>query len=199
MTDASDPVQPPDRHDRILSVLMQAGALKDTFRSGHTLRGHPESVAAHSWSLSLLALLLEPELEGIDMAHLLKLIVVHDLGEAIGGDIPAIHQDPTVSKAAEERADLLTLLADLPEDLRARLTELWDEYEAGETPEAQMAKGLDKLETMTQHVAGQQVPEFDYLWNLGYGTSRTDKTALLRRLRTKVDALTRAAAADQLR
>ena len=56
-----------------------------------------------------------------------------------------------------------------------------------------LAKGLDKLETMLQHISGTQVPDFDYLWNLTYGRGRTDKTELLRNLRLKVDALTRAA------
>jgi len=185
---------PPDRLDRILDFLSAASALKDTFRSARTRTGLPESVAAHSWSLGLLAVLLEDDLHGVDVAHVLKLILVHDLGEAISGDVPAILQDPQVDKSAQERADLATLTADLPTDLVRKLSALWEEYEAGATPEATLAKGLDKIETMAQHVSGQQVPEFDYLWNLGYGTQATARTELLRALRSKVDARTRAKA-----
>lgn len=188
----------PDRLDRMIAFLQRAEALKDTRRSGHTGRGQPESVAAHSWSLCLLVLLLEDELEGVDLLKLLKICLVHDLGEAISGDVPAIHQDPADDKSARERADLLLLCDGLPEDVTARLLALWEEYDSGKSPEAVLAKGLDKIETMVQHVAGQQVPEFDYLWNLGYGTNRTDKTPLLQALRRKVDAKTRARAEGQL-
>lgn len=183
----------PQRLDQILTGLMAAHALKDTFRSAHTRHHHPESVAAHSWALCLLILMLEDDLAGLDLLKLLKLAILHDLGEAISGDIPAIHQVPGQNKAAEERADLQTLMTPLPPEIQARFLALWDEYEAAETPEAIMAKGLDKLETMVQHVSGDQVADFDYLWNLGYGTNRTDKTPLLRALREKVDAMTKEA------
>lgn len=187
----------PDRLDAILDFLGAASALKDTYRSAHTRTGDRESVAAHSWALCLLVLLLDRDLDGVDPLKLLKLCIVHDLGEAISGDIPAIHQVPDHNKAAAERRDFQTLSAGLPQDLRTDLLALWDEYEAGDTPEAVLAKGLDKIETMLQHVTGRQVPDFDYLWNLGYGVTRTDKTPLLRALRAKVDARTRAADVDR--
>lgn len=185
-----------DRLDRVLAFLTRAERLKDTLRSGRTGSGAPESVAAHSWSLCLLVLLLEDDLEGVDVLQLLRLCLVHDLGEAISGDVPAIYQDPAVDKSAQERADLLTLSEGLPDDVTARLLALWEEYDAGTTPEAVAAKGLDKIETMVQHVTGRQDPDFDYLWNLGYGVDRTARTDLLRALRRKVDAMTRAKAAE---
>lgn len=184
-----------DRLDRVLAFLTRAERLKDTLRSGRTGDGARESVAAHSWSLCLLVLLLEDDLQGLDVLQLLRLCLVHDLGEAISGDVPAIHQDPAVDKSAQERADLLTLTDGLPEDVTTRLLALWEEYEAGATPEAVAAKGLDKIETMVQHVTGRQEPDFDYLWNLGYGVDRTARMDLLRALRRKVDVMTRAKAA----
>ncbi len=187
-----DPAE--DRLDRLLAFLQRAERLKDTHRSARTGDGHPESVAAHSWSLCLLVLLLEEDLTGVDILHLLRLCIVHDLGEAISGDIPAIDQDGSVDKSAQEHADLLTLCDGLPDDVEDRIVTLWQEYENGQTAEAQAAKGLDKIETMMQHVTGRQVPGFDFLWNLGYGTDRTDRTALLRALRSKVDAMTKARA-----
>ena len=192
-------METPHRHDRILAFLQEAGALKDTLRSARTRDGRTESVAEHSWSLCLLVLLLEPELDGIDVLKLMRLCLVHDLGEAISGDIPAIDQTPDDGKTDRERADVATLTAALPDDLRTGIRDLWEEYEAGETREARLAKGFDKLETMLQHVAGDQVPGFDYLWNLGYGRDRTDATPLLADLRERVDRLTRAAAEPPLR
>lgn len=188
-----------DRLDRILAFLRRAERLKDTTRSARTGRGAPETVAAHSWGLSLLVILLERDLEGLDLARLLKLSILHDLGEAISGDIPAIHQDPTMDKSVAERADFHDLTAELPGDLCQTLRALWDEYDQAASPEAVVIKGLDKIETMLQHVTGDQVAGFDFAWNLGYGTDRTDKTALLRALRVRVDALTRQAIADQRR
>lgn len=183
----------PDRHDRIIAFMAEAERLKATFRSGRTSAERRESVAEHSWSLCLLALLTEDE-SGVDFARLLRLCIVHDLGEAISGDVPAIDQGPDTDKSARERADLATLTEGLPPDLRDRVRGLWEEYEAGETPEARVAKGLDKLETMLQHVTGPQEPGFDYGWNLGYGTRWTSQAPFLQSLRERIDRLTREAA-----
>ncbi|WP_323764991.1 HD domain-containing protein [Marinovum sp.] len=192
----ANPDTPPDRFDRLLGFLQRAEALKDTLRSARTGAGRPESVAAHSWSLCLLVLLLEDELKGVDLLQLLRLCLVHDLGEAISGDVPAIYQAPEDDKSARERADLQELCEGLPADVTVRLLALWEEYDRGETREAALAKGLDKIETMVQHVTGAQVPDFDYSWNLGYGVERTERTKLLRALRGKVDDMTRAKAGE---
>lgn len=103
------------------------------------------------------------------MARLMKMCVIHDLGEAIGGDIAATLQPPE-GKAAQERADLLELLGPLPQDARAEIVALWDEYEAASTPEARVAKALDKLETIMQHNQGRNPSSFDYQFNLEYGS-----------------------------
>lgn len=181
-----------------LAFLQEAERLKDTLRSGHTSSGRRESTAEHSWRLALFAMLLEDQLPGLDFARILKLCVIHDLGEAIHGDIPAIDQTPgTPDKSARERADLATLATPLPPHLRAQLLALWDEYDAAATPEARIVKGLDKLETMIQHNQGKNPPHFDYAFNLGYGTQHTAHHPLLAALRELVDATTRARAAGQ--
>ena len=103
----SHEMQTPHRHDRILAFLQEAGALKDTLRSAHTRAGRPESVAEHSWSLCLLVLLLEPEMDGIDALKLMRLCLIHDLGEAISGDVPATEQRSEDGKTDRERADVI--------------------------------------------------------------------------------------------
>lgn len=181
-----------------LTFLQQAERLKDTLRSGHTSSGRRESTAEHSWRLALFAMLLEDQLPGLDMARILKLCVVHDLGEAIHGDIPATAQVAGVpDKSARERADLATLAAPLPARLRDNLLALWDEYDAAATPEARIVKGLDKLETMVQHNQGNNPADFDYAFNLGYGTQHTARHPLLAALRELVDAATRERASAQ--
>ncbi|TPE52287.1 HD domain-containing protein [Amaricoccus solimangrovi] len=166
-------------------------------RSGHTSQGRRESTAEHSWRLCLMALTLAPELEGVDVARLIALLIVHDLGEAISGDIPAPEQ--TGDKTAEERRDLLTLLAPLPEASRARILAFWDEYNAMATPEARLAKGLDRLETVLQHSQGDNPPQFDIGFNLGYGRAQTDAHPLIAALRAPVDAETERLARERAR
>lgn len=182
--------------DGIVDFLRAAEGLKTHVRSAHTSAGHPESIAAHSWRVGLLALVLRPAFPEVDLARLLALCLVHDLGEAVGGDVPAPEQarrlaaDPGAGKAAAERADLLTLLAPLPQGVRNELTGLWDEYEAAATPEARLAKALDKLETLLQHVQGRNPPGFDYRFNLGYGRQYTAEPPVVAELRARLDAET---------
>ena len=77
-----------------------------------------------------------PEFPGVDFAKLVKICLVHDLGEAVGGDVPAPEQarrqaaGVPPAKGEDERRDLLTLLEPLPPPLKAEIPALWDEYEA---------------------------------------------------------------------
>jgi putative hydrolase of HD superfamily len=172
----------------VLDFLRAAEALKTAVRSGWTSAGEQESVAEHTWRLCLMALVLHPAFPDVDFARLVKICIVHDLGEAIGGDVPAPEQAARGgSKAADERRDLLRLLAPLPDALRDEITALWDEYEAAATPEARLAKGLDKLETILQHTQGQNPPSFDYRFNLTYGRRFTADHPVLAALREILD------------
>ncbi|MCA0374070.1 MAG: HD domain-containing protein [Gemmatimonadetes bacterium] len=176
--------------DGLLAFLRQAEALKQVTRTSWTSNGQPETVASHSWRLCLMALVVAPYVPGIDVGKLLRICLVHDLGEAIGGDISAVLQEGVPSKAAQERADLLTLTASLPAAVRDDLVALWDEYESSATPEAQLAKGLDKLETILQHNQGAMPPGFDFRFNLRYGAAYTASDPVLRALRAVLDAET---------
>lgn len=127
-----------------LEFLREAERLKDVLRSAHTSSGRPESTAEHSWRLCLMALAFEDQLAGLDLGKVLRMCVVHDLGEAIHGDIPAVEQAAHPDKGEQERADLLQLTRHLDAPLRDRLLALWDEYERGESAEALAVKALDK-------------------------------------------------------
>ncbi len=173
-----------------IEFIEAAERLKSTLRSAHTAAGRRESAAEHSWRLALLALALEDELEGLNRHQVLKLCLVHDLGEAVGGDVPAVEQVPGEDKSARERADMATLTSPLPVKVRDEIMALWEEYEAGHTPEARLVKGLDKLETLIQHNQGANPPDFDYEFNLGYGRAQMSGHPLLPRLRRRVDEVT---------
>ncbi len=183
---------PVDRINGALDFLREAEKLKCTLRSGFTSDGRPESTAEHTWRLCLMALVFADEFEGIDVLRLIKLCIVHDLGEALSGDIPATMQTESGNKSAQERADLERLMRTLHAEKRAEILSLWEEYEAAQTPEAVLAKGLDKLETILQHNQGKNPADFDYAFNLGYGRKQTSAHPLLAQIRAILDEETRA-------
>lgn len=163
-------------------------------RSAHTATGERESVAEHTWRLCLMAMLVAPAFPAVDVSRLLRICIVHDLGEALHGDIPAPEQARRaregVTKAGDERADLIALIAPLPSGQRQEILGLWDEYEAATTPEAKLAKALDKLETILQHTQGKNPPDFDYRFNLAYARAATTGDPLIEELRALLDAET---------
>jgi putative hydrolase of HD superfamily len=187
---ADDPTAA-DRLAGIVDFLQAAAQLKDTLRSARTAKGRAESTAEHSWRLCLMVMMFERDLPGYDISRLLKLCLVHDLGEAIHGDTPAVEQRCDPDRAGRERADLITLCAPLPADLQRSMLALWDEYATEASPEAVLAKRFDKLETMLQHAIGRNDPGFDYAFNLTYGAAQTRRHPLLTALRALVDARTR--------
>ena len=69
--------------------------------------------------------------------------VVHDLGEAIHGDVPAVIQESSDDKSQRERQDLLTLVKGLSPELCNEFLALWEEYESATSPEAVAVKALD--------------------------------------------------------
>jgi putative hydrolase of HD superfamily len=177
----------PDELEGILTFLRAAERLKTIVRSGWTSDGQPESVAEHTWRLCLMAMVLYSNSPGIDLARLLQMCLIHDLGEAIGGDVPAPLQQTGSPKSGRERADLLELIDSLPATLRDDIVSLWDEYEAAASAEARVAKGLDKLETILQHTQGKNPADFDYAFNLSYGQQYTSADPVLAALRARLD------------
>lgn len=170
-----------------LQFIQVAERLKDTLRSSHTSEGRQESVAEHTWRLLLMAITFSDLLPYIDLLRLLKICILHDLGEAVDGDIPAPAQAGNSSKSDKERRDFESLLNSLPAHVRTEFLSLWDDYEYVQSQEAQVAKALDKLETLVQHNQGKNPPAFDYNFNLDYGKRHTDSVPLAAKIRSLVD------------
>lgn len=181
----------------LLDFLRRCERLKDTLRSGYTSGGRQESVADHTWRLCLMAMLIAERFPDVDRLRLLQMLIVHDLGEVVGGDIPAPEQVGSIDKSVDERRDFLSLLSPLPLHQRSHLITLWDEYEAASTPAAQLAKALDKLETLLQHTQGDNPPDFDYAFNLTYGVEYTQNDATISAIRDVIDEETTRRAARQ--
>jgi len=154
--DAPDTPLDPASTDALLRFLHLAGQLKSTPRAGWALRGisRPESVADHSHRVALLALVLAPRAQPpLDVARCVALGVVHDLAEALVGDITPYDGVGADEKRRREE-DAMRQLAGLAGD--DSLLALWREYDAAQSPEARFVKELDKLETVFQAAEYEQ-------------------------------------------
>ena len=132
-----------------LEILHVAEKLKDTPRHCTTSKGKPESVAEHSWRVSLMALFLKREFPDVDIDKVVSMCLIHDLGECFTGDIPTFMK--TDSDRQVEDSLLDQWIASLPAELSSDLKALYQEMDAQETKEAKIYKALDKLEALIQH------------------------------------------------
>ena len=172
---------------RYLRFIREAERLKNVLRTAYTSEGRHESTAEHSWRLALLAAVLTGERPELDMQRVVLMCLIHDLGEAFDGDVPAIAQTAPGVKAASELAAMERLTRLLPPEAGATIREIWEEYEACQTPEARWVKALAKAETIIQHNQGANPAGFDYAFNLTYGSEYFDDGALLSDLRLLLD------------
>lgn len=176
---------------RYLEFIRETERLKNVLRTAYTSQGRHESTAEHSWRLALLAAVFTAERPGLNRERVLLMCLVHDLGEAYEGDIPAIAQGDPSAKEASERTAVERLTAILPAAAGAMIREVWEEYEACQTPEARWVKALDKAETIIQHNQGANPAGFDYAFNLTYGSDYFNDGDVLGDLRRLLDDETR--------
>ena len=135
----------------MLEILQTAGRLKTAVRHCWTDADRRESVADHSWRIALMAMLMrdEEEFAGYDMDRVIRMCLIHDLGECFTGDIPTFKK--TDSDRAAEDSLLNHWVESLPEEVAEQLKTLYREMEAQETIESKLYKALDKLEALIQH------------------------------------------------
>ena len=132
-----------------LEILHVAERLKDTPRHCTTTRGRTESVAEHSWRISLMAFLLRHEFPDVDIDRVVDMCLIHDLGECFTGDIPTFIK--TDSDRETEDSLLSRWVESLPSGVSQDMQSLYAEMDAQETKEAKLYKALDKLEALIQH------------------------------------------------
>lgn len=132
-----------------LEILHVAERLKDTPRHCTTTKGRTESVAEHSWRMTLMAFLLKHEFADIDINKVVDMCLIHDLGECFTGDIPSFRK--TENDRELEDSLLHQWVQSLPPELSDELSALYQEMDAQETKEAKLYKALDKLEAVIQH------------------------------------------------
>lgn len=132
-----------------LDILHVAERLKDTKRHCTTSNGRFESVAEHSWRISLMSFLLKNEFPDANMDKVTNMCLIHDLGECFTGDIP------TFIKTEEDRITeddlLIEWVKSLPKEVSNEMASLYEEMNEQKTIESKIYKALDKLEAVIQH------------------------------------------------
>ena len=136
------------RLEKQLAFALEIDKVKNIFRQTHLSgNGRNENDAEHSWHMAIMAYLLrEYSNEEIDIAKTMVMCLIHDLVEIDAGDTYAYDSEGQKTKKTREDAAKERIFSILPEDQRAELIALFDEFEANETPEARFAHGMDNLQ-----------------------------------------------------
>lgn len=144
--------------DEVLNFIEEVGRLKNISRSGwrfHGITGDTESISDHCYRVSLLAMLLGDILVEnsvkLDMNRVMRIAILHEIGEARVGDIPfpvLKYIDEEYKSSAEDKAvsEMLNGLGKIGQ----RYYKLWYEFEQGSSLEGRLVKAADKLELMIQ-------------------------------------------------
>lgn len=170
----------------LLSALHVAERLKDTTRHCFSSGGRHESVAEHSWRLALMAYWLRDDFPELDLDKVIRMCLIHDLGEAFTGDIPSF--DKTAADEDREEALLSAWVRGLPEPFASEMAALYREMAARETPEAKLFKALDNMEAVIQHNESELSTwsENEFSLNLTYGCDKAAWSPILTALRAAV-------------
>jgi putative hydrolase of HD superfamily len=159
-----------------ITFIAECDKLKEIFRQTINITSRrPENDAEHSWAFCLCVMVLaeHANVPHLDVLRVLKMGLIHDLVEIDAGDTFAYDLHANQDKAQREQAAATRLFGLLPPDQNHQLRTLWEEFEAGQSPEARFAVALDRLMPTLQNYANDG------------GTWRTpgvDRTAVYRRL-----------------
>ena len=175
--------------EELLRILSQAARLKTTTRHCYTEAGRKESVADHSWRIALIAMLMTgiEEYRDLDMDKVIRMCLIHDLGESFTGDIPTFEKKSADAKAEDEL--FMKWVDSFPEPQRAEWVSLLAEMNALETKEARLYKALDKIEALISHNESDistWLP-LEYDLQLTYGQENMTFSKYMMELRAAVD------------
>jgi putative hydrolase of HD superfamily len=136
-----------ERFERQIAFILEIDKLKTIIRRTYLLNtDRAENTAEHSWHLAIMAILLaEHANEPVDVAKVVKMVVIHDIVEIDAGDTYFYDANAALDKAEREIAAADRIFGLLPADQAKELRDLWDEFEEGQTPEARFALALDRF------------------------------------------------------
>ena len=179
--------------DELLEILRQAARLKVNTRHCYTAADRKESVADHSWRVSLMAMLLSGTagFEELDTDRVIRMCLIHDLGESFTGDIPAFLK--TGQNTSDEDAVFDRWVDGFPEPQRSEWRALLREMNAQQTPEARVYKALDKLEAIIAHNESDLATwlPLEYDLQLTYGRENVAFSPYMKELKETIDDWTR--------
>lgn len=170
----------------LIQNLAVAERLKDVTRHCYTSGGRHESVAEHSWRMTLMAYWVSDEFPEANLEKLFKMCLIHDLGEAFTGDIPSFEK--TQANEKREAELLYEWTSSLPEPFASEMTALYHEMEERQTLEARIYKALDNLEALISHNESDLstwIP-LEYDLQMTYGNDKVIFSEYLTRLRDQV-------------
>lgn len=178
--------------NELLDILQVAGRLKTTTRHCYTQENRKESVADHSWRISLMAMLLTNEFPEADMNRVIRMCLIHDLGEAFTGDIPSFYKKDE-DEDKEEKL-LFNWVNTFPEAEREEWMALYKEMLALETQEAKIYKALDRLEAVISHDESDLSTwlPLEFELNFTYGNENIGFSEYMKRLKAEIDKMTQA-------
>jgi len=170
----------------LLTAVAVAEKLKDTTRHCYTSQGRHESVAEHSWMMTLMAFFMKDEFPEADINKIIQMCIIHDLGECFTGDIPTFVK--TKENEVVEENLLTNWVNSLPETTKDEMKSLYKEMEERQTIEAKIFKAIDSLEALIQHnfsdISTWSENEFEL--NLVYADDRVTFSDYLTKLREEI-------------
>jgi putative hydrolase of HD superfamily len=142
--------------EKALSFIIEIEKLKDVQRKTKPVGlNRFENSAEHSWHVCLCALILKDySNDSIDINRVLKMLLIHDLGEIDAGDT-IIYSRETNEAKTKEKKGLERLLSLLPGSMNIELMKLWEEFESGETADARFAKAIDRIPPLLHNIYGE--------------------------------------------
>ena len=170
-----------------IKIMNTFEAMKRNTRHSWLSDGRHESVAEHSWRITVMAYFIKDEFPEADIDKVIKMCLFHDIGEAFTGDIPAFVKTNEDEITEENAVD--KFISTLPEEYRNELTLLFDEMNKLESLEARIYKALDKMETLIQHNEADistWLP-LEYEMNLVYGEKEVQFSEYMKELKKAVN------------
>ena len=139
-----------DRINKQLAFSLEIDKEKNILRQTHLSgNGRNENDAEHAWHMAIMAYLLrEYSNEEVDIAKVMLMCLIHDIVEIDAGDTYAYDEEGMKTQKAREDAAKDRIFSLLPEDQKAELTALFDEFEEYRTPEAKYAHAMDNLQPL---------------------------------------------------
>jgi putative hydrolase of HD superfamily len=180
-----------DKIKSFICFLNDIERLKSTTRHSWTSTGRHESVPEHSWRMAVMAMIVKDEFPKVDIAKVIEICLIHDFGEVYDGDVPGFEKKEGYEK--KEEIAVKKVVKPLANKTQNKIVNLWKEFEDCKTPEAQLAKALDKLEVLIQHNEADISTwlSLEYDLNLTYGQEFCQYNDFIKLFRKIVDEMTK--------